>query len=132
MKNASYDYKSVDHNIQYLNKCGANHHLVTFKRIRSYTQGLQFRPRDHSYLRRCITIIKEQPLEWRGIFDDDLLSFKANSNAYKVRRLYLETTDMNFFSKNKQQALQGRAAGVDDVVQWGLLQIDHHKRESFS
>ena len=27
MKNVAYDYKSVDDNIQYLNKCGANHHL---------------------------------------------------------------------------------------------------------
>ena len=67
-----------------------------------------------------MTMIKEQPLEWRGIFDDEILSFKANSNAYKVRRLYLEITDTYFFSKNKQQALQGRAAGVDGVVQWGL------------
>ena len=39
-KKAAYDYKSVDDNIQYLNKCGANHLLVTFKRIRNYTQGL--------------------------------------------------------------------------------------------
>ena len=37
MKNAACDYKSVDDNIQYLNKCGANHHLVTFKRIMNYT-----------------------------------------------------------------------------------------------
>ena len=50
MKNAAYDYRSVDDNIQYLNKCGANHHLVTFKQIRNYTQGLQLRRRDNSYL----------------------------------------------------------------------------------
>ena len=29
-ENAAYDYKSVDDNIQYLNKCGDNDHLVTF------------------------------------------------------------------------------------------------------
>ena len=37
-------------NIQYMNKCGANHHLVTFKRVTNYTQGLQFGRRDDIYL----------------------------------------------------------------------------------
>ena len=45
-------------NIQYLNKCGANHQLGTFKWIREYTQGLQFRRRDHSYLRSFKTTIR--------------------------------------------------------------------------
>ena len=52
----------------------------------------------------------------KGVFDDELLSFKANSNAYKVGRINLETTDTDLISKNKQQAPQGRAVGVDDVV----------------
>ena len=71
MKNAAYDYKCVDDNIRYLKKWGAKHQLpVIIKRITNYTQGLQFGRRDDSYLRRFITIIKEQPLKWRGIFDD--------------------------------------------------------------
>ena len=61
--------------------------------------------------------MKEQPFKSRGIFDDELLSFKTNSNAFKVRRLYLETTDTDLYSQNNQQALQGRATGVDDAVQ---------------
>ena len=112
MKNAAYDYKCVDDNIRYLKKWGAKHKiLVINKRITNYTQGLQFGRRDDSYLWRCITIIKEQPFKckWRGIFDDELLSFKTNSNAFKVRRLYLETTDTNFYSQNNQQVLQGSA-----------------------
>ena len=40
--------------------------------------------------------MKEQPLKCRCIFDDELLSFKTNSNAFKVRQLYLETTDIDF------------------------------------
>ena len=52
MINGAYDYKSADDNIQYMNKCGANHHLVTFEQIRNYTQGLQFRRREDGYLRR--------------------------------------------------------------------------------
>ena len=41
MKNAAYDYKCVDDNIQYLNKCGAKHQLVVIiKQIMNYTQGL--------------------------------------------------------------------------------------------
>ena len=116
MKNAACDYKSVDDNIQYLNKCGAKHNVMMYKQITKYTEGLKFRRRDGSYLRRFITIIKEQPLKWRGIFDDELFSFKINSNAFKVRQLYFETTDRDFYSQNNQQALQGRAAGVDDVV----------------
>ena len=51
------------------------------------------------------------------MFDDELLSFKTNSNAFKVRRLYLETIDRDFYYQNNQQELQGRANGVDDVVQ---------------
>ena len=126
MKNAAYVYKWVDDNIRYLKKWGAKHQLpVMIKRIMNYTQGLEFGRRDDSYLRRFITIIKEQPLKWRGIFDDELLSFKTNSNAFKVSRLYLETTDSN--CENKHQALQGRATGVDDVVQWGLRYMNPHK-----
>ena len=49
------------------------------------------------------------------MLDDELPSIKRNSNSYKVRQLYLETTDSNY--ENKHQALQGRATGVDDVVQ---------------
>ena len=132
MKNVDYDYKCVDDNIRYLKKGGAKHQLlVIIKRMMNYTQGLQFGRRDNSYLRRFITIIKEQPFKWRGIFDDELLSFKTNSNAFKVRRLYLETTDTDFYSQNNQLALQGRASGVDDAVQWGLWQINHHKRKFF-
>ena len=117
MKNAAYDYKCVDDNIRYLKKWGAKHQLpVIIKRIMNYTQGLQFGRRDGSYLARFITIMKEQPLKWRGIFDDELLSFKKNSNAFKVRRLYLETTDRDLYSQNNQEVLQGRAMGVDDVV----------------
>ena len=83
MKNAAYDYKGVDDNIWYLKKWGAKHQLlVIIKRVMNYTQGLQFGHRDDSYLWRFITIIKEQPLKWRGIFDDELLSFKTNSNAF--------------------------------------------------
>ena len=63
MKNAAYDYKSVDDNIQYLDNCGAKHHLEMITKIMNYTQGLQFRCRNLSYLRRYITIIKEQPLK---------------------------------------------------------------------
>ena len=63
MKNAAYDYKSADDNIQYMNKCGANHHLVTLKRIRNYTQGLKFGCKDHRYLQRFTPTIKEQPLK---------------------------------------------------------------------
>ena len=117
MKNAAYDYKCVNDNIRYLKKWGAKHQLlVIIKRVTNYTQGLQFGRRDNSYFWRCITIMKEQPFKWRGIFDDELLSFKTNSNAFKVRRLYLETTDRDFYSQNNQQALQGRATGVDDAV----------------
>ena len=106
MKNAAYDYKCVDDNIRYLKKWGAKHQLlVIMKRVTNYTQGLQFGRRDDSYLRRFITIIKEQPFKWRGIFDDELLSFKTNSNAFKVRQLYLETTDTDFYSQNNQQTL---------------------------
>ena len=119
-------------NIQYLNRCGGKQHLEPFKRITNCTQGLQFRRIDHSYLRRFITTIKEQPLKWRGVFDDELLSFKMNSNAYKVRRLYFETRDMDSYSKNKRQTLQCRAARVDDAVQWGLRQMNQHKRMFFS
>ena len=116
MKNAA-DYKCVDDNIWYLKKWGAKQQLlVIIKRITNYTQGLQFGRGEDSYLRRFITIMKEQPLKWRGIFDDELLSSKTNSNAFKVRRLYLETTHTDFYSQNNQQALQGRATGVDDVV----------------
>ena len=53
--------------------------------------------------------------EVKGIFDDELLSFKTNSNAFKVRRLYLETTDTDFYSQNNHQALQGRA------TEWMML-----------
>ena len=63
MKNVACDYKSVDDNIQYLNKCGAKHHLVMYTRITNYTQGLKFRRRDDSYLGRFITIMKEQSLK---------------------------------------------------------------------
>jgi len=49
MKNAAYDYKSVDDNIQYLNNCGAKHQLEIITGIMNYTQGLQFRRRDDSY-----------------------------------------------------------------------------------
>ena len=61
--------------------------------------------------------MKEQPFKCRGIFDDELLSFKTNSNAFKVRRLYLEIIDTDFYSQNNQQVLQGRATRVDDAVQ---------------
>ena len=132
MKNAAYDDKCVDENIRYLKKWGAKHQLlVIIKWVTNYTQGLLFGRRDDSYLWRSITIIKEQPLKWRGIFDDELLSFKTNSNAFKVRRLYLETTDTDLYSQNNQQALQGSATGVGDAVQWGLQQINHHKRKYF-
>ena len=47
--------------------------------------------------------------------DDELPSVKRNSNSYKVRLLYLETTDSNY--ENKHQTLQGKATGVDDDVQ---------------
>ena len=106
MKNTSYDYKCVDDNIRYLKKWGAKHQLlVIINRVTNNTQGLQFGRRDDSYLWRFITITKEQPLKWRGNFDDELMSFKTNSNAFKVRRLYLETTDRDFYSQNNQQAL---------------------------
>ena len=131
MKNAAYDDKCVDENIRYLKKWGAKHQLLVIIKRMNYTQGLQFGRRDDNYLQRCITIIKEQSLKWRGIFDDELLSFKTNSNAFKVRRLYLETIDRDFYSQNNQQALQGRATGVDDAVQWGLRQINHHKWKVF-
>ena len=73
MKNAAYDYKCVDDNIRYLKKWGAKHQLVVIiKRITNYTQGLQFGRRDDIYLRRFITIMKYQPLNWRGIFYDEL------------------------------------------------------------
>ena len=104
---------------------------MIIKRVMNYTQGLQFGHKDGSYFWRCITIMKEQPFKWSGIFDDELLSFKTNSNAFKVRRLYLETTATDLYSQNNQQALQGRATGVDDIVQWGLRQINHHKQKFF-
>ena len=109
---------SVDDNVNYLKNCGAKHHIEMSTEIMYYTQGLQFRRREDGYLQRWITRINDQPLKWRGILDDELPSVKRNSNSYKVRRLYLETTDSN--CENKHQALQGRATGVDDVVQWGL------------
>ena len=100
MKNAAYDYKCVDDNIRYLKRWWAKHQLlVIIKRIMNYTQDLQFGRRDDSYLPRFITIMKEQPLKWRGIFDDEPLSFKTNSNVFKVRRLYLETTNRDFYSQ---------------------------------
>ena len=40
MKNAAYDYKSVDDNIHYLNNCGAKHQLEIITEITNYTQGL--------------------------------------------------------------------------------------------
>ena len=126
MKNAAYDYKCVDDNIRYLKKWGAKHQLlVIIKRVMNYTQGLQFRRREDGYLQRWITRINDQPLKWRGILDDELPSVKRNSNSYKVRRLYLETTDSN--CENKHQALQRRATGVDDAVQWGLRYTNPHK-----
>ena len=83
MKNAAYDDKCVDDNIRYLKKWGAKHQLlVIIKRVTNYTQGLQFGRRDDNYLRRFITIMKEQPLKWRGIFDGELLYFKTNFNAF--------------------------------------------------
>ena len=101
MKNAAYDYKCVGDNIRYLKKWGAKHQLVVIiKRITNYTQGLQFGRRDDNYLRRFITIMKEQPLKWRGIFNEELLFLKINSNAFKVRRLYLETTNTDFYCQN--------------------------------
>ena len=90
---------------------------MIIKGITNYTQGLQFGCRDDSYLCRNVIIIEEQPLKSRGIFDDELLSFKTNSSAFKVRQLYLETTDTDFYSQNNQQALKGRATRVDDAVQ---------------
>lgn len=117
MKNVAYDYQCVYDNIRYLKKWGAKHQLpVIIKRIMNYTQGLQFGRRDDRYLQRFITIIKEQPLKWRGILDDELMSFKTNSHAFKVRQLYFETTDRDFYSQNNQQVLQGRATRVDDAV----------------
>jgi hypothetical protein len=100
MKNAAYDYKSADDNIQYLDNYGAKHHLEMITEIMNYTQGLQFRRRDDSYLRRWITRIKDQPLKWRAIFDDELPYVKINSNSYKVRQLYLETTYFNYQNKH--------------------------------
>ena len=106
MKNAAYDYKCVDDNIRYLKKWGDKHQLfVIIKRITNYTQGLQFGRRDDRYLRSFITIIKEQPFKWRGIFDDELPSFKTNSNAYNVMPLYFEIRDMDSYSKAKHQLL---------------------------
>ena len=76
MKNAAYDDKCVDENIRYLKKWGAKHQLlVIITRVTNYTQGLQFGCRDDSYFWRCITIMKEQPFKWKGIFDDELLFF---------------------------------------------------------
>ena len=54
---------SVDDNIKYLKSCGAKHHIEMSTEIMYYTQGLQFRRRDYSYLRRYYTRIKEQPLK---------------------------------------------------------------------
>ena len=116
---------SVDDNVKYLKNCGAKHHIEMSIEIMYYTQGLQFRCREDGYLQRWITRIKDQPLKWRGILDDELPSVKRNSNSYKVRRLYLETTDSN--CENKHQALQRRATGVDDAVQWGLRYSNPHK-----
>ena len=116
---------SVDDNIKYLKNCGAKHHIEMSTEIMYYTQGLQFRRGEDGYLQRWITRIKDQPLKWRGILDDELPSVKRNSNSYKVRRLYLETTDSN--CENKHQALQGRATRVDDDVQWGLRYTNLHK-----
>ena len=116
---------SVDDNIKYLKNCGAKHHIEMSTEIMYYTQGLQFRRREDGYLQRWITRIKDQPLKWRGILDDELPSVKRNSNSYKVRRLYLETTDSNY--ENKHQALQRRATGVDDDVQLGLRYTNPHK-----
>ena len=79
---------SVDDNIKYLKNCGAKHHIEMSTEIMYYTQGLQFRRREDGYLQRWITRIKDQPLKWRGILDDELPSVKRNSNSYKVRRLY--------------------------------------------
>ena len=94
---------SVDDNIKYLKNCGAKHYIEMSKEIMYYTQGLQFRRKEDGYLQRWITRIKDQPLKWRGILDDELPSIKRDSNSYKVRRLYLETTDSN--CENKYQAL---------------------------
>ena len=75
MKNVAYDYKCVYDNIWYMKKWGAKHQLlVIIKRVTNYTQGLQFGRGDDSYFWRCITIMKEQPFKWKGIFDDELLS----------------------------------------------------------
>ena len=77
---------SVDDNIKYLKNCGAKHHIEMSTEIMYYTQGLQFKRREDGYLQRWITRIKDQPLKWRGILDDELPSVKRNSNSYKVRR----------------------------------------------
>ena len=106
---------SVDDNVNYLKNYGAKHHIEMSTKIMYYTQGLQFRRREDNYLQQWITRIKDQPLKWRGILDDELPPVKRNSNSYKVRQVYLETTDSSY--ENKHQALQGRATGVDDFVQ---------------
>ena len=116
---------SVDDNIKYLKNYGAKHHIEMSTEIIYYTKGLKFRRREDGYLQWRINRIKDQPLKWRGILDDELPSVKRNSNSYKVRRLYLETTDCNF--ENKHQALQGKATRVDDDVQWGLPYTNPHK-----
>ena len=67
---------SVDDNIKYLKNCGAKHHIEMSTEIMYYTQGLQFRRREDGYLQRWITRIKDQPLKWRGILDDELPSVK--------------------------------------------------------
>ena len=95
---------SVDDNIKYLKNCGAKHHIEMSTEIMYYTQGLQFRRRENGYLQRWITRIKDQPLKWRGILDDELPSVKRNSNSYKVRRLYLETTDSNLKTSTKHSS----------------------------
>ena len=109
MKNAAYDYKCVDDNIRYLERWGAKHQLpVIIKQITNYTQGLQFGRRDDRYLRRFIIVMQEQHLKWRGIFDDEPLSFKTNSNAFKERRLYLETTAREFLFPKQSASAPGQ------------------------
>ena len=92
---------SVDDNIKYLKNCGAKHHIEMSTEIMYYTQGLQFRRREDGYLQRWITRIKDQPLKWMGILDDELPSVKRNSSSYKVRWIYLETTDSNCETSTK-------------------------------
>ena len=102
-------------NIQYLNSCGAKHHLEPSK-------GSWIAPKVSSLGAETIVICEGTIPESRSnLWSEGAPSMMKSCPKNKFPCLqggatYFETTNMNFHCKNKQQALQGRETGVDDAV----------------